>query len=140
MEHYIGVRSDFFERRTYILTGARNCVTELASELAEMDEFGRMGVKQQIKSNREEDGKCGWLKDMSKREARERLRESAVRMARDAGMTPSSAAFRAIDIRDENNKAAPSNQQCFPYIDLFVTGRHNLISSATNGSHKKIIK
>ena len=97
----------FFERRTSILTGARNCVTELAGELAEMDEFSRMGVKQE-NSDGEEDGACGWSKDMSRefksaREARERLRESAVRMARDAGMTPSSAAFRAIDILDVNN-------------------------------------
>lgn len=72
-----------------------------------MDEFGRMGVKQE-NSDGEEDGACGWSKDMSRefksaREARERLRESAVRMARDAGMTPSSAAFRAIDILDVNN-------------------------------------
>ncbi|KAL3045314.1 hypothetical protein OYC64_013558 [Pagothenia borchgrevinki] len=74
-----------------------------------MDEFGRMGVKQE-NSDGEEDGACGWSKDMCREfksawEAIERLRESAVRMARDAGMTPSSAAFRAIDIPKKNGGA-----------------------------------
>ncbi|KAK5902722.1 hypothetical protein CesoFtcFv8_007954 [Champsocephalus esox] len=72
-----------------------------------MEKFSKMGVKQES-SEGEEDGACGWLKDMSgefmsAREARERLRESAVKMARDAGMSPSSAAFRAISKLDVNN-------------------------------------
>ncbi|KAK5926274.1 hypothetical protein CgunFtcFv8_021859 [Champsocephalus gunnari] len=63
-----------------------------------MEKFSKMGVKQES-SDGEEEGACGWSKDMSgvvmsAREARERLRESAVKMARDAGMSPSSAAFR----------------------------------------------
>ncbi|KAK5915094.1 hypothetical protein CesoFtcFv8_000722 [Champsocephalus esox] len=72
-----------------------------------MEKFSEMGVKQES-SDGEEDGTCGWSKDMSgefisAREARERLRESAVKMARDAGMSPSSAAFRAISKLDVNN-------------------------------------
>ena len=72
-----------------------------------MEKFSKMGVKQE-NSDEEEDGACGWSKDMSRefmsaREARERLRESAVKMARDAGMSPSSAAFRAISKLDVNN-------------------------------------
>ncbi|XP_034080829.1 mucin-like protein isoform X2 [Gymnodraco acuticeps] len=72
-----------------------------------MEKFSKMGVKQES-SDEEEDGACGWSKDMSRefmsaREARERLRESAVKMARDAGMSPSSAAYRAISKLDVNN-------------------------------------
>ncbi|XP_034053030.1 myosin heavy chain, embryonic smooth muscle isoform-like [Gymnodraco acuticeps] len=72
-----------------------------------MEKFSKMGVMQES-SDEEEDGACGWSKDMSRefmsaREARERLRESAVKMARDAGMSPSSAAFRAISKLDVNN-------------------------------------
>ena len=72
-----------------------------------MEKFSKMGVKQE-NSDGEEDGACGWSKDMSgefrsAQEARERLRESAVKMARDAGMSPSSAPFRAISKLDVNN-------------------------------------
>ncbi|XP_010793873.1 uncharacterized protein [Notothenia coriiceps] len=72
-----------------------------------MEKFSEMGVKQESRDG-EEEGAGGWSKDMSgefvkAREARERLRESAVMMARDAGMSPSSAAFRAKTKRDVNN-------------------------------------
>ncbi|KAJ3590564.1 hypothetical protein NHX12_008514 [Muraenolepis orangiensis] len=66
-----------------------------------------MGVKQE-RSDGEEDGACGWSKDMSRefrnaREAKEHLRESARRMASDVAMTPSSAAFCATAPQDVNN-------------------------------------
>ncbi|XP_034079967.1 uncharacterized protein LOC117551264 [Gymnodraco acuticeps] len=57
-----------------------------------MDKFSKMGVKQEHSSD-----------EVSAREVRERLRESAVRMARDAGMSPSSAAVRAISKLEVNN-------------------------------------
>ncbi|XP_034093786.1 uncharacterized protein LOC117560826 isoform X1 [Gymnodraco acuticeps] len=73
-----------------------------------MEKFSKMGVKQEHSSDEEEDGACGWSKEMreefmSAREVRERLRESAVRMARDAGMSPSSATVRAISKLEVNN-------------------------------------
>ncbi|KAJ3602964.1 hypothetical protein NHX12_030708 [Muraenolepis orangiensis] len=79
-----------------------------------MEEFGRIGVKQE-RRDEEEDGACGWTIDRSREfrntwEAKERLRESARRMARDAGMTPSSAAFRATAPPDVNNNGGASIQ------------------------------
>ncbi|KAL7383227.1 hypothetical protein ABVT39_006968 [Epinephelus coioides] len=62
-----------------------------------MDYYGGRRVKKEERGD-EEEGACGWSEDMAREfaraacEAKERLREATVKMASDAGMTPSSAA------------------------------------------------
>jgi len=69
-----------------------------------MDRVGGTKVKREG-GDMEEEGACGWSEDIAReftgatREARYRLRESAAKMARDAGMSPS-ATFCAVSPRN----------------------------------------
>lgn len=69
-----------------------------------MDRVGGTKVKREDR-DMEEEGACGWSEDIAReftgatREARHRLRESAAKMARDAGLSPA-ATFRSVSPRN----------------------------------------